>query len=239
MMGAGSVIEAIKRSIKKVPLLRDVALGMFALWQRVTFRSSDQYWQDRYRRGGNSGSGSYGLLAQYKADVLNKFVAEKSITSVIELGCGDGNQLTLAKYPRYFGLDISRDAVRRCIYTFAGDDTKGFLCYVPDAFDNKCGMLNADLGISLDVVYHLIENGVYEKYLMDLFQVATKWVVIYTSAQAETSVLPHILHRDVVADVGRMCVGWKLVEKIENPNRYLKFAEEMTSFADFYVFQKS
>jgi hypothetical protein len=33
-------------------------------------------------------------------------VAERRIRSVIEFGCGDGNQLGLMRYPSYLGLDI-------------------------------------------------------------------------------------------------------------------------------------
>ena len=32
-------------------------------------------------------------LAAFKADFLNGFVIEKNVESVLELGCGDGNQL--------------------------------------------------------------------------------------------------------------------------------------------------
>jgi hypothetical protein len=44
-------------------------------------------------------TGSYSELAQLKARVLNAFVAEKNIARVIERGCGDGNQLQLARIP--------------------------------------------------------------------------------------------------------------------------------------------
>ena len=44
-----------------------------------------------------------GELAKFKARVMNDFVRENGIRSVIELGCGDGMQLALADYPRYLG----------------------------------------------------------------------------------------------------------------------------------------
>ena len=31
--------------------------------------NSKKYWEDRYLKGGNSGNGSYGVLAQFRADV--------------------------------------------------------------------------------------------------------------------------------------------------------------------------
>ncbi len=66
------------------------------------FPGSDKYWEQRYAVGGNSGVGSYGKFANFKAEVINKFVREHKIKSVIEFGCGDGNQLKLANYPSYY-----------------------------------------------------------------------------------------------------------------------------------------
>src|SRR5687768_6622655 len=56
----------------------------------LSFLNSNQYWDDRYLIGGNSGAGSYDRLAQFKADVLNKFAYDRDVSSVIEFGCGDG-----------------------------------------------------------------------------------------------------------------------------------------------------
>lgn len=88
--------------------------------------SSAAYWNERYVSGGNSGAGSYNRLAEFKAEVLNAFVERERIQSVIEWGCGDGNQLRLARYPRYIGLDVSKEAVRKCRNIFKADRTKKF-----------------------------------------------------------------------------------------------------------------
>ena len=81
--------------------------------RHLTFKGSAKYWEDRYARGGTSGAGSYGRAAEWKAQIVNAWVRELGITSVIDWGCGDGNQLSLADYPRYLGLDRSPSAVRR------------------------------------------------------------------------------------------------------------------------------
>src|ERR1700722_8820213 len=91
------------------------------------FRNSAEYWEQRYKGGGNSGAGSYNRLAEFKAGFLNGFVDEHQITSVIEYGCGDGAQLKLARYPSYTGIDVSATAVKRCRLLFAEDKTKQFL----------------------------------------------------------------------------------------------------------------
>ena len=77
------------------------------------FPGSAAYWESRYAKGGSSGVGSYGRFAEFKAEVLNRFVATHSVQSVIEFGCGDGNQLALASYPWYLGYDVSATAVAR------------------------------------------------------------------------------------------------------------------------------
>ena len=78
------------------------------------FPGSAEYWDRRYRGGGNSGDGSYGGLADFKAEIINAFVAENRIDTVVELGCGDGNQLGLMDVPQYTGYDISKKAVEMC-----------------------------------------------------------------------------------------------------------------------------
>lgn len=59
-------------------------------------KSSRNYWEKRYAKGGNSGVGSYSILAEYKASVINNFVTKNNIKKVIEWGSGDCNQLSLA-----------------------------------------------------------------------------------------------------------------------------------------------
>ncbi|HVZ33768.1 MAG TPA: class I SAM-dependent methyltransferase, partial [Polyangiaceae bacterium] len=87
-------------------------------WLGATSRSSGEYWERRYGLRMTSGPGSYGALAAFKAEILNGFVRQHRIESVLELGCGDGNQLALAEYPRYLGLDVSKTAIDLCVQRF-------------------------------------------------------------------------------------------------------------------------
>lgn len=82
----------------------------FAVKEDAKFVSTPQYWEDRYAAGGTSGLGSTGTIAQFKAEVINDFVEDRRIQTLIEFGCGDGNQLALARYENYLGLDISKSA---------------------------------------------------------------------------------------------------------------------------------
>lgn len=92
------------------------------------WKGSAEYWEKRYEMGGNSGAGSYNRLAIFKADVVNSFVKNYDIDVIIEWGCGDGNQLRLAQYPQYVGIDVSPKAVEICRKLFNKDKTKRFYC---------------------------------------------------------------------------------------------------------------
>src|SRR5580698_5815352 len=115
----------VKDFVRPLPGVRRLSL----LRQQLGFNGSVSFWERNYARGGTSGSGSYGEFAKAKADILNKFVNEHDINSVIEFGCGDGHQLSLADYPSYVGLDVSRSAVKLCKRRFADDPTKSFFLY--------------------------------------------------------------------------------------------------------------
>lgn len=77
---------------------------------------STAFWENRYASGGNSGCGSYNNLAKFKADIINKFLIDKDIQSVIDYGVGDGNQLKYIDTSniKYTGLDVSQTVIQIC-----------------------------------------------------------------------------------------------------------------------------
>ncbi|NQU04581.1 MAG: hypothetical protein HQ568_00700, partial [Calditrichaeota bacterium] len=92
----------MKKIIKKIPVLRSIAMAVnLTFIAPRSFPGSEDYWKQRYKSGGNSGAGSYHKFAEFKADILNSFVRDKQIRTIIEYGCGDGNQLRLSEYPSY------------------------------------------------------------------------------------------------------------------------------------------
>lgn len=198
------------------------------------FSGSASYWDRRYAVGGNSGRGSYGELAEFKARVLNEFVATHGIRTVIEFGCGDGNQLLLAEYPSYLGLDVSSTAISRCRELLAADESKRF-ALVSDYAGEK-----AELSMSLDVVYHLVEDSVFEKYMSQLFDAAERFVVIYASNRDEPAspAHPHVRHRRFSDWIAQYRADWKQIDYVANPYPYNP-EEQTGSFADFYFFSRS
>lgn len=200
-------------------------------WRRLAFPGSARYWERRYRRGKTSGAGSAGTVARFKASVLNDFVEKHGIRSVLELGCGDGQQLALARYPRYLGLDVSAAAIDRCLERFASDPSKSFLLYDPERFRDPAGLIRADLAISLEVIFHLTEDAVYERYLAHLFAAAERFVIVFSSNRDEPGPRPHVRHRRFTDWVEARRPDWTLAETIPNPH-----GDE--SFAEFFVFER-
>jgi SAM-dependent methyltransferase len=222
--------EALRDFIKRTPFLGDLV----GYRRAGPFSGSRSYWERRYATGGDSGLGSYGILAQFKADVINTLVARHRIRSVIEFGCGDGNQLTLAKYPQYLGFDVSGSAVLRCRELFKDDPSKSFR--LTSAY---CGE-KADLALSLDVIFHLVENNVFENHMHTVFGAANRYVVIYSSdfEDPERQEGPHVRHRKFTRWVRRNLPDWILVEHI--PNRHPYSGDAHTgSFCEFYVYEKA
>src|ERR1017187_9705267 len=95
----------LKRLIHRFLFNNKLGLFILNLDFKKKYKTSSDYWEDRYSGHGNSGTGSYGLLADYKAGVINKFIKENNILKVIDFGCGDGNQLNQFKFLSYIGLD--------------------------------------------------------------------------------------------------------------------------------------
>jgi SAM-dependent methyltransferase len=187
------------------------------------FPGSAVYWEKRYRNNGHSGNGSYAAHAAYKASFLNHFVKEKKINRVIELGCGDGNQIRYFEFEQYTGIDVSTAAIRRCKKLFERDEAKSFFLY--PAHDVQFS-LKAELAISLDVIYHLVEDEVYMKYMYDLFSSAEKFVIIY-AWDVEGGKNYHVRHRQFSKWVSENIRDFKLIERVVKE-----------PFCDFFVYQR-
>jgi SAM-dependent methyltransferase len=202
------------------------------LRQRLGYKGSASFWERRYASGGLSGPGSYGDLARGKATFLNTFVQERGIGSVIEFGCGDGNQLSLASYPRYIGLDVSKSAVELCIRRFADDRTKSFFLYNGLCFVDREGLFKAELALSLDVVYHLTEDSIFETYMSHLFSSGRQYVIIYATNGVIEDGAPHVTHRKFSSWVDANNPQWRLESVHDGP-------DSGPRRADFYVYEQN
>ena len=227
-VAATPVLGAAARTIARIPVIKKLR----ALRRRLGFRSSS-YWEQRYRQGETSGPGSFGRLAEFKAETLNDFVARLGVKSVIEFGCGDGAQLALADYPLYVGIDVAESSISACRQRFARDSTKSF--YLPSQMPANLGRL--DLVLSLDVIYHLVEDKVFDAYMRSLFAHAGRFVAIYSSNKVETTDALHVRHRLFTRWIEVHEPQWRQTGYLPNKYAYDPAQPAETSFADFYFFE--
>lgn len=200
------------------------------------FRGSAAYWEQRYASRGNSGTGSYDKLATFKARIINSFIKTHTVESVIEFGCGDGNQLSLGVYPKYIGLDVAKTSIRLCADGFRNDPNKSFFLYDSTAFVDPLRVFQSDLAISLDVIYHIIEEDIFSSYMSHLFRAANKFVIIY-STNYDSKQTFHVKHRNFTKWIDKNVQSWQLIETIKNEYPP-KSDDEYTSAADFFIYQR-
>lgn len=105
-----------------------------------------------------------------------------------------------------------------------------------DAYTNE----TAELTLSLDVIYHLIEDNVFFTYMKRLFDSSTRFVIIYSSNTDKRARLQaaHVRERKFSKWIEQNKSEWKLIQHI--PNRYSYTGDEQEgSFADFYMYGKA
>lgn len=219
-------------------LLKRLLRKLKRVFQKEHF-STANYWESRYRAGGTSGSGSISQLAQYKAEFLNQFMTERNLHSATELGCGDGDQLAQFQFSAYTGLDIAPTAIAWCTSRFKSDESKSFTVYTPGMVG--LSTYRSDVALSLDVLYHLVEEALFETYLKDLFSLGSKYVIIYACDREESELPPvarHLKWRRFTPFIAQNFPDWHLLLHEANPFPVEKHGTQDGSYASFFVFER-
>jgi SAM-dependent methyltransferase len=186
------------------------------------------YWDARYRAGATSGSGSYGRLATYKAAVINGVIEANDIAHVADFGCGDGNLLSLLRPRAYTGLDVSDTALARCAERFPAHR------FLP--LTRVSELREADLCLSIDVIYHLVEDDVFTRYMDALFMRAARLVVIYASNVDRAWSSAHVRHRRFSDYIANRFPAWRLRAHAPNLYPFDPARPDDTSFSDFFLY---
>jgi hypothetical protein len=177
---------------------------------------SKAFWIANYKKGRDSGSGSRGMLAQYKADIVNQFVKDNKIKSVCELGCGISAH-KLWKFKNFTGYDICEQVI---------EENKKFGKFIFTANFDELGTY--ELMLSMDVIYHLTEDENYFNYMKELFGKAERFVCIY-SPDINKMTVPQVRYRNFTREVPG---EFELIQFIDNPHK-----GELT-ISDFYFYQR-
>jgi SAM-dependent methyltransferase len=191
-----------------------------------------KYWNDRYAAGGTSGAGSFNKLAEFKAEIVNDFIKKNLINTVLELGCGDGNQLSLLECPLYKGVDISKYAIQLCKERFENDLSKKF-CLMSE-FDYS----KAELVLSLDVLFHVVDDDEFEQYIKLLFSSSKRYVMIYASDKDSNEPYSHFRTKAFSDYIKNTYKQWYLKEFIKNKYPYEEAYPFTTSVSDFFIYEK-
>jgi CheY-like chemotaxis protein len=202
---------------------------MIQLKDRVIrpFFNSTRYWQRRYKSGRSSGAGSRGANAAYKARFINDFIRSHNIETAIEFGFGDGVQLDLCEYPDYLGFEVSRTAIQQRREQFRGNATRRFKHL--DAYAGE----KADLTVSLDVLYHLVESPVYDAHLTHLFDSSDRYVLLFSTCfDGNPSSVNHVRHRNTREWIDEYRPDWQPI-RLTTPT-----IERPDAAADFFAYEK-
>ncbi|MDE2335061.1 MAG: hypothetical protein KGK10_11040 [Rhodospirillales bacterium] len=188
------------------------------------------YWETRYRAGGTSGAGSSGRLLRWKAAVINGFVAANGIGDLFDLGCGDGALAAHIVVARYRGTDVAADALAR---TAAARDGIGDSRMI--AWDTMENEQPAELALSFDVIFHLVEDRAYERYMRRLLAAARRFILVYASNVDRAWPAPHVRHRRFSDTIPAIDPTWRVAAHVPNPYPYDPNRPDTTSFADLYL----
>ena len=95
-----------------------------------------------------------------------------------------------------------------------------------------------DVSISLDVIFHLVDQAVFDNYMNNLFSASKKIVVIYSSNLELEAPAPHVKHRKFDDWINKNKQEWHLESLL--PNKY-PFEDDLNSqsMSDFYVYKKN
>ena len=83
------------------------------------------------------------------------------------------------------------------------------------------------------MIFHLVEDDLFEAYIANLFAAARRFVVIYASNVDARTESPHVRHRKFTNYVERNVAGWGLHQYRENPHK------GVLSDSDFFVFKNA
>ena len=130
---------------------------------------SQNHWDERYRKGGDSGYGSYGEQLNLKLRLIRNNI--KDIKNIVDFGCGDFNfgLHVLGIFPDvyYFGIDQSIEIIQR-----------NSSLYKHSFQQNNRLIIGADLILCVDVLLHILNEKDEKNIIDDLKKHWRKYLVI-------------------------------------------------------------
>lgn len=88
----------------------------------------------------------------------------------------------------------------------------------------------------MDVIYHLIEDEVFENYMYNLFMNSERYVCIYSS-NYDLDIGLHQKNRNFTEYIKHEFSEWRQIDFIKNKYPYDSNDPENTSMSDFYIYE--
>jgi SAM-dependent methyltransferase len=208
------------------------------------------YWERRYLHGGFSGAGSRGESLSQKigfAHTVYGDVQKEGGCGVLDLGCGDGRFAAgfvkfgleeQVNFTAYRAVDISPKALEIaeefCRHNVPPEEVNrhmSFELFRPDRPEQPITPGVFGLGLSLEVIFHILEDDIYDLYMRTLFD-RCRTVFIQTAADPEPvrTAGDHIVWRDTQEWVWTHRPEAVCIHHIPRP-----FGDR--SFSDFFVYR--
>ena len=121
--------------------------------------------------------------------------------------------------------------MEHCRRLFAHDPTKRF--EQVDRYQDE----SAELALSIDVVYHLVEDAVFQQHMRLVFDAARRFAIVYSSdVDLGVESVSHVRHRQFTDWVRANRPDFRLVQRVADttvtPN-------SPSPTAEFFVFERS
>lgn len=129
------------------------------------------YWENRYKNGGNSGKGSRSVHKEYKWNVLDRHVG--NIDDIIDVGCGDLAFMDGKSVLNYIGIDISK--------TIIDINKKKYpnWKFINASSDEYIEGIDSSLVLCHDILFHILDDDVFINTLHNLTKYSNKYISIY------------------------------------------------------------
>ena len=93
--------------------------------------------------------------------------------------------------------------------------------------------------MSIDVIFHLVEDRVFNQYMQRVVDGSERYVLVYSSNYEGTIIAGHhVRHRKFTNWMKANAPEFRLIEEIPNRYPFDESNQEHTSFADFYLFER-
>ncbi len=143
---------------------------------------SQKFWDDRYSSGMTSGDNGAGPLKDWQWEVLTKVAGE--IDDVIDVGCGDlrfwqDKDGMIRECKKYTGIDISQFMIEKHSRIFKIFDRPEWT-FIHSPADVYIEGLHARIVVCLNMLYHILNEDVFNNILKNLSLYSDEWVFINT-----------------------------------------------------------